>query len=46
MHTSGIVINFYYKEVLHQTRKILKIFKKSPAKNVLLQNYVVAVEIE
>lgn len=31
-----------YKQVLQQTRKIIKLFKKSPTKNCALQKYVVA----
>ena len=45
MHANGIVIFFFYKEVLHQTLKIVKIFKKSPAKNDVVQKHVVSVEI-
>lgn len=36
------VFSSNYKEVLLNTRKIIKIFKKGPTKNSVLQKYVVA----
>lgn len=36
------VMNSDYKDILNDTRKIIKIFKKSPAKNAVLQKYVMA----
>lgn len=37
-----LVLNNNYKTVIEQTRRIIKIFKKSAAKNCILQKYVLA----